>query len=96
MSKLNTRIFDTLIEVTNEVRETNFTAESVDYDSYLGGELGIDSREMLEIWYEVEKKLEVEVNDYEKRDIYTVQDVIDIFERKMTLAENAQTIQKHA
>lgn len=89
MSELKNTMFETLIEVTNDVRATNFTAESVDYDSYLGGELGIDSREMLEIWYEVEKKINVEISDYEKRDIYTVQDVIDIFEKKIKDTENA-------
>jgi acyl carrier protein len=52
-------------------------------DSYLGGELGIDSREMLEIWYEIEKKLDITVHDYDKRDAYTIQDVVRIFEKQL-------------
>ena len=78
-------IFRTIIDVTNEVRATNFNEQNVDLDAYLGGDLGIDSREMLEIWYEIEKVLKVEVHDYDKRDVYTIRDVIAVFEKNMQL-----------
>ncbi|WP_444993817.1 acyl carrier protein [Aliikangiella sp. IMCC44359] len=81
----NEKIFALILEVINEVQNTAFSIENVEPDYYLGGELGIDSREMLEIWYEIEKRLSVKVHDYDKRDVYTLKDVIDIFEKQLVV-----------
>lgn len=72
-----------LLQTINEVRKTGFTPESVEPDFYLGGDLGIDSREMLEIWYELEKRLGIYVDDAEKRDLYTLADVVRVLEGKL-------------
>jgi len=71
-----------VLEVINDVKKTGFTPDSVEPDFYLGGDLGIDSREMLEIWYELEKRLGVDVPDSEKRDLYTLADVLAVLEGK--------------
>jgi acyl carrier protein len=72
-----------LLQVINDIRKTGFTPESVAPDFYLGGDLGIDSREMLEIWYELEKRLGIYVEDLEKRDLYTLADVLKVLESKL-------------
>lgn len=72
-----------LLQVINDIRKTGFTPESVEPDFYLGGDLGIDSREMLEIWYELEKRLEIYVDDAEKRDLYTLADVVKVLQSKL-------------
>ena len=54
--------------------------------SYLGGDLGVDSREMLEIWYEIEQRIGVRVDDAEKRDLYTLGDVVALLDRKWAAA----------
>ena len=79
-------LFTLVLDVINEVQNTAFSTENVDLDFYLGGELGIDSREMLEIWYEIEKKLDLKVNDYLKRDIYTLDDVVRVFSQQLSEA----------
>ncbi|AWB65699.1 acyl carrier protein [Saccharobesus litoralis] len=86
MSQVRQTIINTVFAAINECKKTAFDESNVDLDFYLGGDLGIDSREMLEIWYDIEKKLEVEVHDYEKRDIYTLENVIDVFAKKMAEA----------
>ena len=75
-----------VLEAINDVKRTGFTCESVEPDLYLGGDLGVDSREMLEIWYELEKRLQVRVEDSDKRDLYTLADVIGVLSRKLELA----------
>ena len=72
-----------LLQAINDIKKTGFTPDSIDPDFYLGGDLGIDSREMLEIFYEVEKRLDVRVEDSEKRDLYTLADVVGVLERKL-------------
>jgi acyl carrier protein len=74
-----------VLDVINDVKGTGLTCESVESDFYLGGDLGVDSREMLEIWYELEKILHVRVEDSEKRDLYTLADVVGILSRKLEL-----------
>jgi acyl carrier protein len=72
-----------LLQVINDIRKTGFTPETVEPDFYLGGDLGIDSREMLEIWYELEKRLGIYVDDTEKRDLYTLADVVKVLGSKL-------------
>jgi acyl carrier protein len=72
-----------LLQAVNDIKKTGFTPDSVDPDFYLGGDLGIDSREMLEIWYELEQRLSIRVDDSEKRDLYTLSDVVTVLEAKL-------------
>jgi acyl carrier protein len=72
-----------LLQVINDIRKTGFTPETVQLDFYLGGDLGIDSREMLEIFYELEKRLGIFVDDSEKRDLYTLADVVKVLDSKL-------------
>jgi acyl carrier protein len=72
-----------VLNVINEVKRTGLTCESVEPNFYMGGDLGVESREMLEIWYELEKRLHVRVEDSEKRDLYTLADVIGVLNRKL-------------
>lgn len=80
-----------VLRVINDIKKTGFTHDSVEPDFYLGGDLGIDSREMLEIWYEIEQRLGVRVDDSEKRDLYTLADVVDLLESKREAAVAALT-----
>lgn len=84
MSKLNSLI-SVVLEVINDIKKTAFSTETVELDFYLGGDLGVDSREMLEIWYEIEKRLDVRVEDFEKRDLYTLADVVRVLGEKLEL-----------
>jgi acyl carrier protein len=74
-----------VLDVINDVKRTGFTYESVEPEFYLGGDLGVDSREMLEIWYELEERLNVRVEDADKRDLYTLADVVGVLSRKLEL-----------
>jgi len=72
------RLRDTLFEKINIVKKTAFTKEKIDDDTYLGGDLGIESIEMLEIWFRIEKELGIKINDESKRDIYTIGQVVGV------------------
>jgi acyl carrier protein len=71
-------VYEEVLAAINEIKRTGFTVDSVEPDFYLGGDLGVDSREMLEIWYELEQRLGVQVPDADKRDRYTLKDVADV------------------
>lgn len=77
-----TQTLKSVLDAINEIKKTGFEPESVDLDFYLGGDLGVDSREMLEIWYELEQRLDMRVQDEEKRDLYTLGDVVALVEAK--------------
>jgi acyl carrier protein len=79
--------FALLLQAINDVKQTGFTPDSIDADFYLGGDLGIDSREMLEIFYEIEQRLDIRVEDGEKRDLYTLADVVRVLDMKLGRAE---------
>lgn len=86
MSKQPQDALAVVLDVINDIKKTGFTQDSVDVDSYLGGDLGVDSREMLEIWYEIEQRIGVRVDDAEKRDLYTLGDVVALLDRKWAAA----------
>jgi acyl carrier protein len=88
MSKRNDTLA-LLLQVINDIKKTGFTLDTVDTDFYLGGDLGIDSREMLEIWYELEQRLGIRVNDSDKRDLYTLVDVLSLLEDRLEPAAAA-------
>ncbi len=71
-------VLEEVIATINEIKRTGFTVDSVESDFYLGGDLGIESKEMLEIWYELEQRLDIRIDDTAKRDRYTLQDVVDV------------------
>lgn len=83
----NMNVLEEILAAINEIKRTGFTVDSVEPDFYLGGDLGIDSREMLEIWYEIEQRLNIRVADADKRDRYTLQDVSDVV--RAQLGDNA-------
>ncbi len=77
-----TQTLKSVLDAINAIKKTGFEPDSVDLDFYLGGDLGVDSREMLEIWYELEQRLDLRVQDEEKRDLYTLGDVVALVEAK--------------
>ena len=79
---LNVELFDVVLNVINSIKKTGFTRDVVEADFYLGGDLGVDSKEMLEIWYELEQRLGIRVHDAEKRDLYTLEEVIKLLASK--------------
>lgn len=68
------------------VKRISLNASTLDPQQYLGGDLGIDSIEMLEIWFRTEKTLGIKIPDTAKRDIYTVGQVLDTALDHMTVA----------
>jgi acyl carrier protein len=67
-------------QAVNAVKRITLTPDALKLDQYLGGDLGIDSVEMLEIWFRIEKALALQIPDSGKRDIYSVGEVIDVIE----------------
>ncbi len=80
-------ILAVVLDVINDIKNTGFTPEIVELDSFIGGELGVDSVEMLESWYEIEKRLNIKVNDSEKRGVYTLGDLVSRIEAYLPAVE---------
>jgi acyl carrier protein len=77
------RVLEEFCDVVNRLKRTGLRADDVDAQAYLGGDLGIDSIEMLEIWYDLEQRLSVSVDDAEKRNIYTVDEALGVVAGKL-------------
>ena len=80
------RVVSAFCDVMNQVKRAAFRPDLLDLDHYLGGDLGIDSIEMLEIWYDLEKRLGVCVPDDEKRGVVTLRQVVAVFQQKLQAA----------
>ncbi len=78
--EINSRMLEAVLSAINEIKRTGFTVDSVEPDFYLGGDLGIDSREMFEVWYELEQRLGIKIEESDKRDRYTLHDVVNVIE----------------
>lgn len=73
-------------DAVNEVKRGGLTVSSLDESAYLGGDMGIDSIEMLEIWFRLEKALGVKIPDDDKRDIYTVGQALGVVDNHRSRA----------
>lgn len=78
MENSKARVLQAFCDVTNRLKKSGYTPDSLSADTYLGGDMGIDSIEMLEIWYDLEQTLNVHIDDDSKRDIYTVGEAVDM------------------
>ena len=86
MEDINRKILEAFCTVANRIKKTGFTPDALTPETYLGGELGIDSIEMLEIWYDMEQALGIHIDDDSKRDIYTVGETVEMVAGIMTAA----------
>ena len=82
----NTR--STFCEGLNLVKKIRIAPDELDPAHYLGGDLGIDSIEMLEIWFHAERKLGIRLPDSAKRDVYTVAQVLAVLDAHAVAARD--------
>jgi acyl carrier protein len=73
-------VYEAVISAINDIKRTGFTVDAVEPDFYLGGDLGIDSKEMLEVWYELEQRFGIQIGDAEKRERYLLRDVAEVLQ----------------
>jgi acyl carrier protein len=83
MTAVGDRVMEAFCVALNKVKRAGFSVQQLRPEAYLGGDLGVDSVEMLEIWYDVEQLLAVHVPDEEKRGILTIGEVVGVFARKL-------------
>ena len=68
-----------ICDVFNKIKRVDmFNLDNVAEDAYLGGDLGFDSIEMLEAWVDIQKGLNIVIQDSEMIDILTIGEVIDL------------------
>lgn len=77
------RVLAAFCAAVNTLKRTALSPATLGGSLYLGGDLGIDSMEMLEIWFELEQRLQIKISDAEKRDIYTVDQVVGVVAPKL-------------
>ena len=84
MDSKKQRVLEVFCEVVNGIKRTGLRADSIDANAYLGGDLGIDSVEMLEILVPTsEQRWPVHVDDAEKRNIYTIDEALGVVAAKI-------------
>lgn len=83
----NTQICEAFCSAVNAVKRSALSAQTLDQSQYLGGDLGIDSIEMLEIWFRIEKLCDAQIPDDAKRDIYTIDEVLNVVFRYLPSIE---------
>lgn len=73
-----------ICNVFNQVKRVSlYTFDNVTDESYLGGDLGFDSIEMLEAWVDIQRTLDIRIGDDEMIDILTIGQVLDLVHQKV-------------
>lgn len=70
-----------LCQAINTIKRSALDPNQADLDQYLGGDLFIDSIEMLEIWFHAERSLGIRLPDEAKREIYTLREAVAVLAR---------------
>lgn len=83
------QLIQEICQAINTVKKTGYAPSALGGDLFLGGDLGVDSIEMLEIWFSMEKSLGFKISDQDKRDIYTVEHVVAVLLRYRSPAQSA-------
>ncbi len=86
------QLIQQICDAINTVKKTAYEPAAVTSDLFLGGDLGVDSIEMLEIWFSLEKALGFKIADDDKRDIYTIDNVVDVLLRYLSRAQSSPTL----
>jgi acyl carrier protein len=76
-------ILKDLVLIMNGIKKTTFNLEEITEETYLGGDMGVDSIEMLEALHDIQKQYSVKIPVEEMTDIYTMKDVIDLLQKHM-------------
>lgn len=74
------KIRSAFCEGLHQVKRISIDPGDLDATQYLGGDLGIDSIEMLEIWFHAERMLGIRLPDSAKRDVYTIEQVLTVLQ----------------
>ena len=75
-------IVNIVFDAINACKHSAFDAGYVSLDFYLDIDLGINAEEMKKIWSILEKRLDVIIQECEKRDVNTINDLINILTLK--------------
>lgn len=68
------------------IQEFEIDKEEISPKSNLRNDLHIDSLAAVNLFFELEKKFDVEIKDEELANIKTVQDIVDLLESKNTVS----------
>lgn len=80
------RLTAALCGAIQEVKRLALDPATLDPTLYLGGDLGIDSIEMLEIWFHAERSLGLNLGDAAKRDVYTIGEALAALARQQEVS----------
>jgi acyl carrier protein len=72
-----------LIKIIENIKQVKYDSQSIGEESYLGGDLGVHSVEMLEAMFDVQRDFRVVIDDKEFVNLYTIKDVMDMIMRNL-------------
>jgi len=67
-----------LIVIVEDIKKTKYDQSQIGEASYLGGDLGVHSVEMLEAMYDLQKKFNIKIDDKDLVELYTIEDVLNM------------------
>lgn len=75
-----------LFKVIKAIKRNDMETSEWSEDAFLGGDLGLDSVEVLEAIVDIQKVFQVEIPKEDLGELYTVKDVVDLVLRHKVLA----------
>jgi acyl carrier protein len=68
----------TLLEIMGNIKGATYRLEDITEETYLSGDMGVDSIEMLEALHDLQKRFDIKIPESEMVDIYTICDVVNL------------------
>jgi acyl carrier protein len=70
-----------LITIVEGIKKLTYDREQINETSYLGGDLGVHSVEMLEAMFDLQNRFQIKIEDRDLVELYSVKDVLDMLEK---------------
>jgi acyl carrier protein len=78
-----------LAEAFEAAKEEEIDPDTITDDASLREDLGVDSLDVMEVIFEIEDRLKIDVEEEDAQDIETVGQVLDMCQRKLAEKEQA-------
>lgn len=75
------QIVSTIINTVEKLKNQTYNRDEITEETYLGGDMGVSSVEMLEAMFDIQKELNIQVPEQELADLYTIADVTNLVEK---------------
>jgi acyl carrier protein len=72
------KIVETFCSNLNIIKNTTFKPCELLPEQHLAGDLGFDSVETMELWFDLEQHFNIRIDDTDKMEVQTIRELIDL------------------